>query len=98
MRESGALRWSGPKQAKRKGRGPTLEEMRTDHAIRSSVAITKLPLGRDIRKEMNLKKEKYEILANRPKGKSPPGLSVKPLRGLYCYLLWLTSKRTGNWR
>ena len=41
-----------------------LEETRPDHAIRSSVAITKLPLGRDIRKKkkkMNLKKEKCDF-------------------------------------
>ena len=57
MRESGALRWSG--------RGPTLEETRPDHAIRSSVAIAKLPLGRDIRKKKkkkNMKKEKCDFL------------------------------------
>ena len=41
----------------------TLEETRPDHAIRSSVAITKLPLGRDIRKKkMNNKKEKCDSL------------------------------------
>ena len=41
-----------------------LEETRQDHAIRSSVAITKLPLGCDIRKKkkMNLKKEKCDFL------------------------------------
>ena len=45
-----------------------LEETRQDHAIRSSVAITKLPLGRDIRKKKkkkkkkNMKKEKYDFL------------------------------------
>ena len=50
--------WS--KKKKRKGHGPTLVETRPDHAIRSSVAITKLPLGRDIRK--NLKKEKCDFL------------------------------------
>ena len=33
-----------------------LEETRQDHAIRSSVAITKLPLGRDIRKKKKKKK------------------------------------------
>ena len=35
-----------------------------DHAIRNSVAITKLPLGRDIRKKKkkNLKKEKCDFL------------------------------------
>ena len=35
-----------------------LEETRQDHAIRSSVAITKLPLGRDIRKKKKKKKKK----------------------------------------
>ena len=42
-----------------------MEETRPDHAIRSSVAITKLPLGRDIRKKKkkkNLKKEKCDFL------------------------------------
>ena len=39
--------------------GPTLEETRPDHAIRSSVAITKLPLGHDI-----LKKKKKKIKNN----------------------------------
>ena len=41
-----------------------LEETWPDNAIRSSVAITKLPLGRDIRKKkkMNLKKEKCDFL------------------------------------
>ena len=41
-----------------------LEETRPDHAIRRSVAITKLPLGRDIRKKkkMNLKKEECDFL------------------------------------
>ena len=49
--------WSTPsvssveQKAKPKGRGPTLEEARQDHAIRGSVAITKLPLGRDILKK-----------------------------------------------
>ena len=38
-------------KAKPKGRGPTLEETRTDHAIRSSVAVTKLPLRHEILKE-----------------------------------------------
>ena len=34
-----------------------------DHAIRSSVAITKLPLGCDIRKKkMNLKKKKCDFM------------------------------------
>ena len=35
-----------------------LEEMRPDHAIRCSVAITKLPLGRDIQKKKKKKKKK----------------------------------------
>ena len=41
-----------------------LEETRPDHAIRSSVAITKLPLGRDIwkKKKKNMKKEKCDFL------------------------------------
>ena len=43
-----------------------LEETWPDHAIRSSVAITKLPLGRDIRKKKknkkNNKKEKFDFL------------------------------------
>ena len=44
--------------AKLKGRGPTLEEARLDHAIRSSVAITKLLLilTKEKRKIMNNKK------------------------------------------
>ena len=50
------------KNAKLKGHRPTLEEMWPDHAIRSSVAITKLPLGRNIRKKMNLRKEKCDFL------------------------------------
>ena len=63
--------WSTPSvcsvelKAKPKGHGPTLEETRPDHAIRSSVAITKLPLGRDIRKKKkkkNMKKEKCDFL------------------------------------
>ena len=37
--------------------GPTLEETRPDHAMRNSLAITKLPLGRDTRKK---KKEEEE--------------------------------------
>ena len=40
-----------------------LEETRPDHAIRSSVTITKLPLGRDIlKKKKNNKKEKCDFL------------------------------------
>ena len=44
----------------------TLEETRPDNAIRSSAAITKLPLGRDIlkkkKKKNNNKKEKFYTL------------------------------------
>ena len=63
--------WSSPlgynKNAKPKGDGPTLEETRLDHVIRSSIAITKLPLGRDILKKKkknnnNNKKEKCDFL------------------------------------
>ena len=43
------------KKAKPKGRGPTLEETRLDHAIRRSAAITKLPLDRDILIDDNFK-------------------------------------------
>ena len=53
-------------KAKPKGRGLTLEETWLDHAIRSSVAITKLLLGCDIRKKKknnnNNKSEKYDFL------------------------------------
>ena len=51
-------------KAKLKGHGPMLEETRPDHAIRSSVAITKLPLGRAIRKKKkkNNTKEKCDFL------------------------------------
>ena len=55
-------------KAKPKGRGPMLEETRPDHGIRSSVAINKLPLGRDILKKKkkkmmnNKKKEKFDFL------------------------------------
>ena len=38
-------------------RGPRLEETRQDYAIRSSVAITKLPLGRAILKKKRKNKE-----------------------------------------
>ena len=50
--------------AKLKGHGPTLEETQPDHAIRRSVAITKLPLGRAIRKmkKMNNTMEKCDYL------------------------------------
>ena len=50
--------------AKTKGHGPTLEETWSDHAIKSSIAITKLLLGCDIRKKkkMNNKKEKCDFL------------------------------------
>ena len=53
-------------KAKPKGHGPTLEETQPDHAIRSSVAITKLPLGCAIwkkkKKKKNMKKEKCDFL------------------------------------
>ena len=57
-RVSGALRRSGTIKSKTK---VSLEETRPDHAIRSSVAITKLSLGRDILK-MNNEKEKCDFL------------------------------------
>ena len=41
-----------------KGHGSTSEEMQPDHAIRSSIAIIKLPLGRDIQNN----KKKCDIL------------------------------------
>ena len=54
--------WSVPfvayQKAKPKGCGPMLEEARVDHAIRSAIAIMKLPLVRDIltmKKKMNSK-------------------------------------------
>ena len=58
--------WSSPlvgyiKKQKRRGRGPTLEETWPDYGIRSSVAITKLPLGLDILKKNNNKKEKCDF-------------------------------------
>ena len=44
---------------------PTLEEVWPDHAIRSAIAITKLPLGHDIltkkKNNNNLKKQKGEM-------------------------------------
>ena len=51
--------WSSPlvgynKKQNRKSR-PTLEETQPDHAIRSFVAITKLPLGCDILMKKNKK-------------------------------------------
>ena len=58
--------WSSPLvkykyKGKPKGRrGPTLEETRPDHAIMSSVAITKLPLGHAILKKKN-KQQKGEM-------------------------------------
>ena len=61
---SGALRWSGTIK-KLKGHGPMLEETWPDHAIRSSAAITKLSLGRDIwkkKKKKNNKEEKCDFL------------------------------------
>ena len=54
---SGALRWSGTIKSKTEG---MLEETRPDHAIRSSVAITKLPLGRDILKKKKNKQQQQK--------------------------------------
>ena len=48
------------KKAKPNGHGPTLEETRPDYAIRSSVAITKLPLGRDIPKKKKNKEKQLK--------------------------------------
>ena len=48
MRASGALHLAGILKEKLKDGRPTLEEMRPDHVIRSSVAITILPQGRNI--------------------------------------------------
>ena len=48
---------SGTIKSNAKDRGPALQEMRPDHAIRSSIAITKLPLGRDILKKKKKKKK-----------------------------------------
>ena len=36
-------RWLGTIKSKTEGHEPTLEETRTDHTIRSSIAITKAP-------------------------------------------------------
>ena len=47
-RSSGALRWPGTIKSKTEG-----WKKRPDHAIRSSVAITKLLLGHDILKKKN---------------------------------------------
>ena len=51
----------GTIKRKKEESGPTLEETRPDHAIRNSVAITKLPLGHDMlkkrKKKNNNKKE-----------------------------------------
>ena len=54
---SGALRWSGTIKSKTEG---MLEETQPDHAIRSSVAITKLPLGRDILKKKKNKQQQQK--------------------------------------
>ena len=51
MRASGALRWSGTITSKTEGSWTYVGRNGPDHAIRSSVAITKLPLGRDILKK-----------------------------------------------
>ena len=53
----------GKGSGSRDNHGPLLEEVRQDHAIRSSVAITKLPLGRNIlKKKKKNKKEKWDFL------------------------------------
>ena len=54
--------WSSPlvgnnKKQKPKGRRPTLKETWLDHAIRTSVAITKLLLCHDILTKMKKKKK-----------------------------------------
>ena len=66
--------WSSPlvgynKKQKPNDRGPMLEETRPDYAIRSSLAITKLPLCHDIltkkkkkKTKKNNKKEKCDFL------------------------------------
>ena len=58
----------GYNKPKQMGRGSTLEETQPDYAIRSSVAITKLPLGRAILKEEEQeeqqKKEKCDFIEN----------------------------------
>ena len=51
-------------QTKPKGRGPISEETRLDHAIRSSVAITKLPLGRDVVKKKEQQKGEMRFFEN----------------------------------
>ena len=40
--------------------GPTLEETRPDHAMRNSLVITKLPLGRDTRKKKKKEEEQQQ--------------------------------------
>ena len=67
---SGALHWSGTIKSKTEESwtyGP-MEEMRPDHAIRSSVAITKLMLGHAI---LNKKK------SNNKKGSSSCNLELR---------------------
>ena len=56
--------WSSPlvgyNKTQTKCHGPKFEETWPDHAIRSSVATTKLPLGLDILKKK--KKNKFDFL------------------------------------
>ena len=59
--------WSSPLVGYNKKQNRRVVDLRwkkqgPDHAIRSSVAITKLPLGRDILKKLNNKKEKCDFL------------------------------------
>ena len=51
QRASGALHWLGTIKSKTKGSWTYVGKTRPDHAIRGSVAITKLPLGCDIQKK-----------------------------------------------
>ena len=48
---------SGTIKSKTEGLWTTLKETRPDHAVKSSVAITKLPLGRDILKNEQQNRE-----------------------------------------
>ena len=62
--------WSSPlvryNKKQNEGSWTTLEETRPDHAIRSAVAVTKLPLKEEEKKEKkkkkNNKKEKFDFL------------------------------------
>ena len=50
--------WSSPLVGYKKSKTEwSLEETRPDHAIKSSVAITKLPLGHDILKKKKKKEQ-----------------------------------------